>query len=103
MHDMIWCFQEDIKDTFRQLEENIWRNVKECTDYFIKDMKPSGAFLRIKEVNDACTAPLDAILAEIAAHLLPLSANKMTPSPTSRRRSHLPLPPPPYFFLHGQI
>jgi hypothetical protein len=92
-------FAEDMKE-LRKASETLRRDVNIFRpERLIKDETPLEAFLRIKEVNDACAAPLDAILAEIAhdetvheasslstttAHSSPPSANKKTtPSPPS--------------------
>ena len=98
-----------------QFEETLRRDVTifrlEC---LINDETTPEAFLRIKEVNDACAAPLDTILAEIAhdetvheasrlstiaAHSSPPSANKKTtPStPSTETTSSSSTPPRPTY------
>jgi hypothetical protein len=126
MNDSLRRFLEEISEASRgRITEDLQHHIAKCDEHIrqideclIKDMKPTGAFIRIKEVSNACTAPLDAILAEIAhdemvhkasrlstttAHSLPSSANKkMTLSPPSTETmSSYSTPPPPYLFFHG--
>ena len=103
MNASLCWLMEEINEASRRVTEDLQRRcderIRRCDERIRQLDERREAFLRIKAVNDACAAPLDAILAEIAhdetvheasrlstttAPSSPPSANKKTtPSPTS--------------------